>query len=86
MGVAGAGIGAGGAVKGGLSMVSMLAVPILSLVMSPVQAAAVLLPVFVVSDMFGLIAYRRHWDRRVVACLMPGAVAGWRWAGPPPAW
>ncbi|WP_449042414.1 sulfite exporter TauE/SafE family protein [Paracoccus sp. (in: a-proteobacteria)] len=62
--------------KGGLSMVSMLAVPILSLVMSPVQAAAVLLPVFVVSDMFGLIAYRRHWDRRVVACLLPGAVAG----------
>ena len=53
-----------GLAKGGLAMVGMLAVPILSLAMSPVQAAGVLLPVFVVSDVFGLIAYRRHWDRR----------------------
>lgn len=65
-----------GLAKGGLAMVGMLAVPILSLAMSPVQAAGLLLPVYVVSDAFGLIAYRRHWDRRVVARLLPGAVAG----------
>ncbi|WP_370576390.1 MULTISPECIES: sulfite exporter TauE/SafE family protein [unclassified Paracoccus (in: a-proteobacteria)] len=65
-----------GLAKGGLAMVGMLAVPILSLAMSPVQAAGLLLPVYVVSDAFGLIAYRRHWDRRVVTRLLPGAVAG----------
>lgn len=65
-----------GLAKGGLSMVGMLSVPLLALVMSPVQAAAVLLPVYVTSDLFGLIAYRRRWDRRVLACLLPGAVAG----------
>ena len=65
-----------GLAKGGLAMVGMLSVPILSLAMSPVQAAGVLLPVYVVSDIFGLIAYRRHWDRRVLARLLPGSVAG----------
>lgn len=65
-----------GLAKGGLSMVGMLGVPILALVMSPVQAAGILLPVYVVSDVFGLIAYRRHWDRRVLSRLLPGAVAG----------
>ena len=54
----------------------MLAVPILSLVMSPVQAAGILLPIYVISDVFGLIAYRRHWDRRVLATLLPGSIAG----------
>ena len=62
--------------KGGLAMVTMLSVPILSLVMSPVQAAGVLLPVYVVSDAFGLIAYRRHFDRRVLARLLPGSLVG----------
>lgn len=62
--------------KGGLAMVGMLSVPILSLAMSPVQAAGLLLPVYVVSDVFGLIAYRRHWDRRVVLRLLPGAIVG----------
>jgi len=65
-----------GLAKGGLAMVGMLAVPVRSLAMSPVQAAGLLLPVYVVSDVFGLIAYRRHWDRRVSSRLLPGAVAG----------
>ena len=38
------------------------------------QAAGILLPVYVVSDVFGLIAYRRHWDRRVLATVV--VVAG----------
>ena len=65
-----------GLAKGGLAMVAMLAVPILSLVMSPVQAAGILLPIYVISDVFGLIAYRRHYDRRVVVRLLPGAILG----------
>lgn len=65
-----------GMAKGGLAMVGMLAVPALSLVMSPVQAAGLLLPVFVVSDMAGLLAYWRSFDRRVLRTALPGAIAG----------
>ena len=44
--------------------------------MNPVVAAGMLLPVYVVSDMFGLYAYRHAFDRRVLAILLPGAVVG----------
>jgi hypothetical protein len=67
--------------KGGLSMVGMLGVPILALFVSPVQAAAVLLPVYVLSDMAGLVAYRREFSRRNILILVPasciGIAAGW---------
>ena len=67
--------------KGGLPIVGMLGVPVLSLVISPVAAAGLLLPVFVLSDMFGLYAYRRAFDRRVLAILIPattiGVAMGW---------
>ena len=62
--------------KGGLPIVGMLGVPILALVVSPVQAAGLLLPIYVVSDWFGLWAYRREYDRRNLAILIPGAIAG----------
>lgn len=65
-----------GAGKGGLPIVGMLAVPILSLVISPVTAAGMLLPVYVVSDMFGLYAYRREFDRRVLAIACVGMTVG----------
>ena len=62
--------------KGGLPVVGMLGVPVLALVINPVVAAGLLLPVYVVSDMFGLYAYRHEFDRRVLAIVVPGAVAG----------
>ncbi|MGL4280870.1 MAG: sulfite exporter TauE/SafE family protein [Albidovulum sp.] len=62
--------------KGGLPVVGMLAVPLLALVMNPVAAAGLLLPVYVVSDMFGLYAYRQAFDRRVLAILAPAATLG----------
>ncbi|MBC7983980.1 MAG: sulfite exporter TauE/SafE family protein [Candidatus Obscuribacterales bacterium] len=62
--------------KGGLSNVAVLGTPVLALVMPPVQAAALLLPIFVVSDMFGLWAYRREFDRRNLIILIPAAVLG----------
>ena len=62
--------------KGGVPIVGMLAVPIMALVMNPVVAAGMLLPVYVVSDMFGLYAYRHAFDRRVLAIIVPGAVVG----------
>lgn len=62
--------------KGGVPIVGMLSVPVMALVMNPVMAAGMLLPVYVVSDMFGLYAYRQAFDRRVLAILVPGAVVG----------
>ena len=43
-----------GSSKGGLPLVGTLGVPLLALVISPVAAAALLLPIYVVSDAFGL--------------------------------
>ncbi|WP_397246453.1 TSUP family transporter [Paracoccus mutanolyticus] len=75
-----------GLAKGGLSMVGVIAVPLMALVMSPVQAAGILLPVYVASDIGGLVAFRRDFDRRVRqrCCRAPSQASGW--AGPPPIW
>lgn len=62
--------------KGGVPIVAMLSVPLMSLVMSPVMAAGLLLPIYVVSDLFGLYAYRHAWDRRVLLILMPATAIG----------
>lgn len=72
-----------GLAKGGLAMVGLISVPLLSLVMSPVQAAGLMLPVYVLSDMGGLLAFRRSFDARVLATALPGALAGIAagWAG-----
>jgi hypothetical protein len=65
-----------GSSKGGLPAVGMLAVPVLSLAMSPVLAAALLLPIFVVSDVAGLWLYRRDYSAANVRILVPAGVAG----------
>lgn len=62
--------------KGGVPIMAMLSVPLMSLVMSPVMAAGLLLPIYVVSDLFGLYAYRHAWDRRVLLILMPATAIG----------
>ena len=62
--------------KGGMPVVGMLSVPVLSLVISPVAAAGLMLPVYVVSDMFGLYAYRAAFDRRVLAIMLPAMTLG----------
>lgn len=62
--------------KGGLTMAGALGTPVLATVMSPVKAAALLLPIFVVSDWFGLYAYRREFDRRNLSILIPASIAG----------
>ncbi|MFN3722503.1 MAG: sulfite exporter TauE/SafE family protein [Paracoccaceae bacterium] len=76
--------------KGGLPAVGMLAVPVLALVINPVAAAGLLLPVYVLSDIFGLYAYRHAFDRRVLAIVVPGMMAGvvfgWATAALVPAW
>lgn len=72
-----------GGFGGGLGV---LGVPLLSLAISPVQAAAVLLPVLCVMDLASLWAYRRVPVGGQLRLLLPGALAGivagalaWRW-------
>jgi uncharacterized membrane protein YfcA len=65
-----------GASKGGLPMVGAIGVPLLALVMPPVAAAALLLPVYIVSDMVGLWAYRRQFSTRNLAILLPAMIFG----------
>ncbi len=76
--------------KGGLPVVGMLGVPVLALAISPVTAAGLLLPVFVISDMFGLYAYRAAFDRRVLAIMAVGVTigvaVGWATASITPEW
>lgn len=62
--------------KGGLPGVGMLGVPLMALVINPVVAAGLLLPVFVVSDVFGVWAYRHAFDKRVLAIMLPAAIIG----------
>lgn len=62
--------------KGGFSVVGLLAVPLLALVISPVQAAAITLPVLVCSDVIALISYRGSYDRETLRVMIPGAIVG----------
>jgi uncharacterized membrane protein YfcA len=70
-----------GASKGGLPAVALLSVPLLSLVMSPMKGAALLLPVYLISDIYGLWIYRKSYSRRNLLILFPagllGILAGW---------
>jgi uncharacterized membrane protein YfcA len=76
--------------KGGMPVVGMLGVPVLSLAISPVTAAGLLLPVYVLSDMFGLYADRAAFDRRVLAIMAVGVTVGvglgWATARITPEW
>ena len=65
-----------GLAKGGFGSVGILVVPMLSLAVSPVQAAGITLPILVLSDIVALASYWGEWDRRVLAIMMPGAFIG----------
>lgn len=62
--------------KGGFSGVAILSTPLLALVVSPLQAAAIMLPVLMVQDIVTVWSYRRTWDGRTLLHLVPGALAG----------
>jgi len=62
-----------GGFGGGLGVVG---VPLMALVISPTQAAAILLPVLCLMDLVGLYSYRGEFDRSAMKVLAPGAIAG----------
>ena len=65
-----------GSSKGGLPLIGMLAVPLMALQISPVVAAGLLLPIYIISDMYGLWIYRKSYDARNIAILVPAATIG----------
>ena len=73
-----------GLAKGGLSGLGLLALPLMALVIPPVQAAAIMLPILMVQDAVSVWIYRHSWDRRNVLILLPsgvlGVVIGYLWA------
>jgi uncharacterized membrane protein YfcA len=62
--------------KGGFVGLGVLGTPILALVMSPVQAAAILLPILCLQDVVTMAAYRGSFDRRILAISLTGAILG----------
>lgn len=67
--------------KGGAPAFGALAVPIMSLTMSPLTAAGLLLPVFIFSDVFGLWTYRTFINfallKIAVVGILCGTAIGW---------
>jgi len=62
--------------KGGFSGLSSLAMPMMSLVSSPVRAAAIVLPILIVQDWVSVWAFRRDYSLRNLIILTPSAVIG----------
>jgi uncharacterized membrane protein YfcA len=70
--------------KGGLPGVGILAVPTMALLISPVKAAALLLPLYVLTDVVSIYLYRRHFSAANLRILIPagvlGVLVGWGFA------
>jgi uncharacterized protein len=62
--------------SGLLGSLGMVGVPLLSFAMPAREAAGMLLPLLIVMDLIGLIAFRREFDPRNVKILLVGGIAG----------
>lgn len=62
--------------KGGFAGLSSLAMPLMSLVVSPVKAAAIVLPLLIVQDWVSVWAFRRDFSSRNLLILIPAAITG----------
>lgn len=66
-----------GVSKGGFGGgLGVAAVPLMALVISPVRAAAILLPILCLMDLFSLWAFRGKWVVGEIRLLLPAALAG----------
>jgi uncharacterized membrane protein YfcA len=62
--------------KGGFSGLGMVAGPLVAIVMSPLEAAAIMLPILLIQDAFSVWIYRRVWDAWNLMVMLPGALLG----------
>ena len=65
-----------GLAKGGFVGLGALSTPMMALAMSPVRAAAILLPILIVQDVVSVWIFRHEWDGKVLAATLPGSVIG----------
>jgi uncharacterized membrane protein YfcA len=66
--------------KGGFVSVGMTATPLLALYLSPLEGAALLLPILISQDLISVYVYRHHWDASNLKVLIPGGVIGMAFA------
>lgn len=62
--------------KGGVPMIAILSVPLMSLFMDPALAAGLLLPIYIVADIYAVWLFRRDFSRRNLRILLPAAAIG----------
>tara|TARA_B110000438_G_C15761516_1_gene627515 strand:- start:13 stop:747 length:735 start_codon:yes stop_codon:yes gene_type:complete len=63
--------------KGGFAgPIAILSIPIMALVMSPITAAAILLPVLLVMDVVAMYIYWNKWDFTNIKIILPSAMIG----------
>jgi uncharacterized protein len=62
--------------KGGFAGIGMISTPLLALVVPPLQAAAILLPIILVQDAISVWIYRRTWSAWNLKVLLPGSIVG----------
>lgn len=66
-----------GLAKGGfVGALAMLGVPLMALVISPVQAAGIMLPILIAMDVFALWSYRGVYDLANLKIVIPAAIVG----------
>ena len=62
--------------KGGFAGAGQMATPLLALIMPPLEAAAIFLPIMLIQDANALWVYRKEWNGRILAIMLPGAAVG----------
>jgi uncharacterized protein len=65
-----------GVSKGGFYGLGTMGLPLLSLFVPPLQAAAILLPTLLAQDVLTVWTYRRDWSARNLLTLIPGMAIG----------
>lgn len=65
-----------GLAKGGFAGLGMLAVPLIALTLPPVQAASITLPILIAQDAVSVWVFRKKWDGRSLALMIPSAAFG----------
>ncbi len=65
-----------GLAKGGFAGLGAAAMPLLVLVMDPIAAAAMMLPILLVQDVVSVWAFRRSFDMTTLLWMVPGSAAG----------
>ena len=62
--------------KGGLVGLGVMALPLMSLFVPPMQAAAIILPTVLVQDVLTVWIYRREWSAWNIKLMLPSMAAG----------